>query len=131
MEEDRLLRVVHQVQQRLGKTLAPTLPGLFAAAARFVSVLPELDLYHDFRREPVVGPFSPLSPPLPLPERPAFFAYLHAKMPGCEAILTSLARTGCPGRTYVLGANPGDRDRLRRLGLEVFDQPVPMRQMIA
>jgi hypothetical protein len=130
VEEGRLLNVVHQVQRRLGRSLTPTLPGLFESANRFVTVLPELDPYHDVRRERVVGPLEPLGPPLPPPERPGFFAYLAAEMPGCEAILTCLARTGFPGRAYVLGAGPAECERLRRLGLEVFDRPAPMDEML-
>jgi hypothetical protein len=130
-DEGRLLAAVQEVQRQLGRPVAPTLPGLFASAGRFVTVLPELDPYHDVRREPVFGPVKPLSPPLPPPERPSFFAYLAAEMPGCEAILTTLAQTGFPGRVYVLGAGPERCDRLRRLGLEVFDQPAPLNEMLA
>jgi Erythromycin biosynthesis protein CIII-like, C-terminal domain len=131
MDEARLLDAVREVQRQLGRPVAPTLPGLFASAGRFVTVIPELDPYHEVRREPVFGPIRPIGPPLPPPERPGFFAYLSAEMPCCEAILTSLAQTGFPGRAYVLGADLEGRDRLRRLGLEVFDQPGPLNEMLA
>ncbi len=131
VEEGRLLEIVHEVQRRLGRPPARSLPGLFEAAGRFVTVLPELDPYHDVRRERVVGPLEPLGPPLPPPERGGFFAYLAAEMPGWEAILSCLARTGFPGRAYVRGAPPEARDRLRRLGLEVFDRPAPLDEMLA
>jgi rhamnosyltransferase subunit B len=131
MDEARLLDAVREVQRRLGRSAAPTLPSAVASSSRFVTVIPELDAYHEVRREPVFGPIRPLGPPLPPPERPGFFAYLNAEMPGCEAILTSLAQTGLPGRAYVLGAGPEARDRLRRLGLEVFDQPAPLNEMLA
>jgi len=130
-DEGRLLGAVQEVQRRLGRPVAPTLPGLFASSSRFVTVLPELDPYHDVRREPVIGPLKPLGLPLPPPEHLGFFAYLKAEMPGCEAILTSLAQTGFPGRAYVLGARPDGCDRLRRLGLEVFDRPVPIDELLA
>jgi rhamnosyltransferase subunit B len=131
VDEGRLLNVVQEVQRRLGRPVAPTLPGLFGApASRFVTVLPELDPYHDVRLEPVIGPLEPLGPPLPPLERPSFFAYLKGDMPGCEAILTSLARTGFPGRAYVPNAGPEGCDRLRRLGLEVFDRLVPLDELL-
>ncbi len=131
VDEARLLNAVREVQRRLGRSAAPTLPIAVAGTARFVTVIPELDPYHDVRREPVFGPLKPFGLPLPPPKRPGFFAYLHAEMPGCEAILTALAQTGFPGRTYVLGVRPEGRDRLRRIGLEVFDQPAPMGEMLA
>jgi rhamnosyltransferase subunit B len=131
VDEARLLDSVHEVQRRLGRSLAPTLPSAVAASSRFVTVIPELDPYHEVRREPVLGPIRPFGPPLPSPERPGFFAYLNAEMPGCEAILTALAQTGFPGRVYVLGADAEGCDRLRRLGLEVFDRPAPLHEMLA
>jgi rhamnosyltransferase subunit B len=131
VEEAHLLAAVQEVQRRLGRPQTSNLPALFQTAGRFVTVLPELDAYHDFRREPVFGPLEALSPPLPPLERPSFFAYLSAAMPGCEAILTSLARTQFPGRVYVLGASVAGRERVRRLGLEVFDEPAPMHEMVA
>jgi len=121
--EGRLLEVVREVQRRRGRPAPATLPGLLAAAARFVTALPELDIYREVRDTPAVGPLDPLPAPQP-PAAPRFFAYLSVDMPGCEAILAALAGTGCPGRGYVRGADAALRDRLGRQGLELLDRPL-------
>ncbi len=129
--EEQLLAAVREAQRRLGRPPAPTLPGLFQAEGRFVTALPELDPYEDVRREPVWGPLEPLGPPLPPADRPGFFAYLAADLPNCEAILTCLARTGCPGRAYVRGATPALCDRLRTAELDASDRPFPLGEALA
>src|SRR5207249_4799317 len=49
--EDQLLGVVQEVQRIRGQPAPGGLPGLFAAAERFVTVFPELDPYQGSRRE--------------------------------------------------------------------------------
>ena len=131
VEQERLLEVVRDVQRRLGRPLADTLPGTFRGTARFLTVLPELDAYRELRTEPWLGPFEPLPPPLPPPERASFFAYLSTEMPRWEAILTCLARTGVPGRAFVRNADAAGRQRLRALGLDVAERPVPLASELA
>jgi hypothetical protein len=124
LPEDRVLAVVREVQRRRQRPAPDTLPGLLAAAERFVTVLPELDPYQAARREPLLGPLDPPLPaPLPRPERPGFFAYLSAEAPEAEAVLVGLAGAGLPGRAYLRGAAPEQRERLRRHGLAVADTP--------
>lgn len=121
--EGRLLEVLREVQRRRGRPAPATLPGLLAAEGRFVTALPELDIYGDVRDVPAVGPLDGLPVPQP-PTAPRFFAYLSIDMPGCEAILAALAATGCHGRAYVRGADAALRERLGRQGLELLARPL-------
>ncbi len=129
--EERLLAVVREVQRRRGRAAPDTLPGLFAAAERFVTVLPELDPYRAVRREPHLGPLGlRLGPPLPPPSRAAFFAYLSADVPCAEQLVQGLARAGHPGTAYLRGATPEARQRLRRTGLEILDAPASLDEVL-
>jgi hypothetical protein len=67
----------------------------------------------------------------PRPAQPGFFAYLSAEASGLEQLLDGLARAGCPGRAYVRGATPAQRQRWRRPGLEVLDGPPPLAEALA
>jgi rhamnosyltransferase subunit B len=130
--EGRLLEVVQEVQRRRGRPAPDTLPGLFAAAERLLTFLPELDPYRALRAEPHLGPLGFALPrPLPPPAQPAFFAYLTADVPCAEQILEGLARAGCPGTAYLRGAAPEARRRLRRTGLEILDSPAPVDEVLA
>jgi len=127
--EGRLLEVVREVQRLRGAASAETLPDLLGAAHRFVTVLPELDVYREVRDAPAVGPLERLPAPRPT-IAPHFFAYLSAEMPSCEPILAALAGTGCPGRAYVRGADAALRDRLGRQGLELLNRPLSQQDLL-
>lgn len=128
--EAELLEVVRQVQERRGAPAPQTLPGLFDAADRFVTALPEIDPYPG-REEPHVGPLEPLLIPMPAPPRPGWFAYLAADYPPLVDVLGRAAATGIAGRAYVRGAAPELRAKVRALGVEVLDEPRPLAESLA
>jgi hypothetical protein len=129
--EEQLLAAVREVQRRRGLPAPDTLPGLFAGGPRFLTFLPQLDPYRALRAEPHVGPLGyALGPPLQLPGRLAYFAYLNADAPGTIPLLTALARAGWPGTAYLRGAAPAAREGLRRLGVEVLEAPAPAEDVL-
>jgi hypothetical protein len=128
--EAELLAVVREVQRRRGRPAPDTLPGLFARAQRFLTVLPEMDPYQGFRQEVPIGPVEALTPPAPPPAQPSYFAYLSADAPGLEQLVGGLARSGCPGSVYVRGATPAQRGQWRRPGLEILDGPHPLGEVL-
>jgi len=128
--ESQLLEVLREVQRRRGRPAPDTLPGLFAAADRFVTALPEIDPYPG-REEPYVGPLEPLAEPSSPPAEPSYFAYLSADYGRLEEVLAVLAGTGCRGSAYLRGAAPALRDRVRGLGVEVLDRPRPLAEVVS
>jgi hypothetical protein len=129
--EEELLAVVREVQRRRGCPAPDTLPGLFAAAERFLTVLPELDPYRALRREPHLGPLGfRLGRPLPPPPRAGFFAYLSGDVPCVEQLLEGLARAGYPGIVYLRGATAEARQRLRGTGLDLLDAPAALDEVL-
>jgi hypothetical protein len=129
--EEQLLSAVREVQRRRGRPASETLPGLFAAAERFLTFLPELDPYRPLRHEPHLGPLDfGLGQPLPPPQRASFFAYLSADVPCAEQLVQGLARAGIPGVVHLRGATPEARQRLRRTGLEILDAPAPVEEVL-
>jgi UDP:flavonoid glycosyltransferase YjiC (YdhE family) len=121
--EVELLAVVREVQRRRGRPAPATLPGLFASAERFLTVLPEMDPYQGFRQEVPIGPVETLTALAPPPAQPRYFAYLSADAAGLEQLLGGLARSGCPGSVYIRGATPALRGQWQGKGLEILDSP--------
>lgn len=127
--EERLLAVVQNVQRRRGRPVPETLTKAFADAEPFLTVLPELDHYHQVRKEGHLGPMVELLPPQPWPE-PRYFAYLKATNAATPTILNALAQSGFPGQAFVLGADLELRFRLSRPGLEILDSPLPLNDVL-
>jgi hypothetical protein len=128
--EAELLAVIQDVQRRRGRPAPDTLPGLFARAERFLTVLPEMDPYQGFRQEVPIGPVETLTPLAPPPAQPSYFAYQSADTPGLDQLLGGLARPGCPGCVYVRGATSAQRGQWQRKGLEILDGPRPLGEVL-
>ncbi|MES2792756.1 MAG: nucleotide disphospho-sugar-binding domain-containing protein [Planctomycetota bacterium] len=122
VSEEQILAVVRQVQQERGRRAPQTLPGIFAAAANFVTAIPELDPYQPERTEPVVGPLDRLGAPVLPPEQPSYFAYLNGSQAGVEVILAGLLHSGYPGQVYLRDLPPLQRDAWRQSGLTILDR---------
>lgn len=131
VSEDRLLEAIQAVQRTRGRPVPETLTATFADAEPFLTVLPELDHYHQVRREGHLGPMVELLPPQPWPAAPRYFAYLKATNPATEAILTGLTQAGFPGQAFVLGADADLRARLSRPGLEILATPPPINEVLS
>jgi hypothetical protein len=125
-----MLEVVREVQRRRGRPAPDTLPALFAAKARFICTLPELDPYRAQRREPVHGPFQEPPKPLPLPTKPRLFAYIAADYPRLKQALPGLAAIKLPKSIFVRAAPRALKAQLAQGGFHVFDQPAPLPEVL-
>jgi UDP:flavonoid glycosyltransferase YjiC (YdhE family) len=126
----QLLKVVETVQQRAHRPLPATLPGIFAAAARFVCTFPELDPYQAIRAQPALGPLNPL-PPLREPSGPpALFVYLSADFGGVSQVLELLAKMRIPTTAFIRGAAPALVDRFTKLGIQMYATPAPIHEVL-
>lgn len=129
--EAELLQVVLDVQRQRGRPAPATLPALFAAASRYVAVLPELDPYQETRPEPAAGAMEPLPPRLSPPATPRYFAYLSAEWQALETVLRLLAQSGYPGSIYLRNAGSSLWAFARQLGLDVFESPPPLETLLS
>lgn len=123
---ETVLATVRAVQKSLGRPEAETLPQMYAGVDAHLCVLPEMDPFTDLRPGRAIGPLEPLPEPSPLPAEPWFFAYLTTAVTSTEPVLEVLRKAGFAGGAYIRGDDPGLKDRLRGLGLELFDRPPPL-----
>jgi hypothetical protein len=111
-----------------------TLPAVFAAAHRFLLNFAELDIYRDQRQEPIVGPLTAAMQPVPpltnKAGQPRFYAYLSAGYPGINGVLKALAGSGLEGSLYIHESTAEQNAVARKLGLQVFDEPQPLDQVL-
>jgi len=124
-----LLEVVQEVQRQRQRPLPPTLPAALAGEQRLLLLLPEVDGYRSWRREPHLGPPDPLPEPSPPPPDRSFFAYLSADYSRCEEVLGVLARHGWQGTAFLRNATEPLRERLRQAGLILLDRPAGNAEM--
>ncbi|UCH74044.1 MAG: hypothetical protein JSU82_17285 [Rhodospirillales bacterium] len=126
LPQKRMLGVIAEVQRRRNRPSPETLPGLFAAEARYVCTLPELDPYRAERKEKVLGPFETPPPPAPLPRKPRFFSYIASDFRGIKNAVRGLAEIKVPGEIYIRRASPAMKQALRKRGHHVHDAPAPL-----
>ncbi|MCU1591183.1 MAG: hypothetical protein JWP11_2439 [Frankiales bacterium] len=130
MPDDALLAGMREVQSRVGREPLVSVPGLFAAAEHFVTVLPELDPYRQHRLQPAVGPLLGPLTPVDVPSEPSFFAYLAASEPGVVDMLTVLSAE-LPGQVYLRDLSQAARTQLIESGVTVLDRPPPLAAALA
>ena len=130
ISQERVLAVVREVQRRRGRPAPATLPAMLAGTARFIRTFPELDPYQAVRQEQLVGPIGPLPAPVPLPKDRAVFAYLSTDTKNLELIADALVATGFPCLVYIRGAGAKLREAARHKGLQVFDGPASLPEVL-
>jgi hypothetical protein len=128
--QDQLLSVAQRVQRERKRAVPTSLVEIMAATQRYPTVLEEIDPYRTVRREPTWDPLDALPLPGPLGPGAGFFAYLSATYTHVESLLGHLARQGMRGSAYLRGAGIDLKERLRQLGLVVFDKPAALPAML-
>jgi UDP:flavonoid glycosyltransferase YjiC (YdhE family) len=129
VEEADLLALIRRVQAHRRAPAPPTLPGLFAAEATFITQLDILDPYGTHRSEPAAGPLLALPPPAEGPPATGYFAYLAASYAGTAIMLEALLESGLEGSVYLREADAGTIARWRARGLVMHGQPVAMAEV--
>jgi UDP:flavonoid glycosyltransferase YjiC (YdhE family) len=129
--ESKIVQTIQEIQERRRRPYPSILPALFRSAERFVTVLPDLDVYKSVRKEPQVGPLEPkLSGPVPAPSSPSFFAYLSAECQGVDVLFAGLAQTGVKGSAHIRGANGELASRLSASGIVIYETPAPLSEVL-
>ncbi|KAF0244821.1 MAG: glycosyl transferase-like [Planctomycetota bacterium] len=125
-----LVASIQEVQRRRHQAVPDAVPGIFRAATRCLTILPELDPYAGNRTEKPMGPADAPPAPLAPPRAPRWFAYMTAEQESAEKMLLEFAGTGIPGEAYVRGAGPALRERMLDAGIDIHDQPAPMHEVL-
>ncbi len=123
--QEELLASVNAVQKDRGEAPLPGLPALFDAQAHFACVVPALDPYAAFRKQPTLGPIQPLPDPAPPPAEPHVYVYYGMELPNAKPLMEGLAQSGLPATVYLRGASSGLLQNLKRPGLRLPDSPPP------
>ncbi len=128
---ERLLKNMQEVQKRRGAWVPDCVTEPFRTAGRLVCTLPELDPYRRLRKDRVLGPAEGLLEPMPLPEKPHFFAYLNLEHKETKPILRALRAMDLPGEVVCRGMDEAVMRSLRRPGLTPHARPQPIREVMA
>jgi hypothetical protein len=109
---------------RAGLEPLDRLPQMFAADHALCGTFAELDVYGQWRREPVVAP----SVAHPVGEAGAgeeVFLYADSTLMRTPALWEGLARSGLPVRVHAQGASTAQQAELARMGFKVEPTPIP------
>ncbi len=128
---EEILAVVREVQLVRGAPVPKSLPGIYSEVEKCLCVLPEMDPFQDLRPGVAIGPLEELPEPSPLPSKPWFFGYLSTSVTSTEIVLTLLREAGFEGGAYIRPAKRELSARLREKGIEIFDQPPPLAEVLS
>ncbi len=128
---EEIIAVMNEVQTRLGGPRVPTVTAPLRTTGRLVCTLKGLDPYKDMRQDPVIGPTEGLQSPMPLPDKPAIFAYLGIEHRITPKILVVLKESKLPVEAYVRGMTPAMAKKYARPGLTFYKSPQPIDQVLS
>ncbi|MEO3431497.1 nucleotide disphospho-sugar-binding domain-containing protein [Pelagibius sp. CAU 1746] len=128
---EEIVAVMNEVQRRLGGPRVPSVTAPLRTTGRLVCTLKGLDPYKDQREDPVVGPTEGLQPPLPLPDKPAVFAYLGIEHRITPKMLALLKASELPVEAYVRGMTEATASKYIRPGLTFYKSPQPIDQVLS
>ena len=91
--QNHLLQVMNEVLMMRNAPALETLPEFLQGDRRAIFTLPQLDSYHQFRNERVLGPYAAVTGPMEPLAEPAIFLYSRADQenidPGCVETVES------------------------------------------
>jgi len=126
-----IVALMNEVQSRLGGPKVPSVTAPLRTTGRLVCTLKGLDPYKDQRQDPVVGPTEGLQAPMPLPDKPAVFAYLGIEHRITPKMLAVLKESTLPVEAYVRGMTPATAKKYARPGLTFYKSPQPIEQVLS
>lgn len=131
LPESELLASARVVASRhTARPLPQYLPALFAAEARVIIGLPELDPYRSFRQESLCAPVGGFAQPV-LVEQTRLFVYLGAELPALASKLQIICDLPCPVEIYIRGADPLMLEFIRLRGKTGHERPQNSREVMA
>ncbi len=128
---DHIVALMNEVQSRLGGPKVPSVTAPLRTTGRLVCTLKGLDPYKDLRQDPVVGPTEGLQSPMPLPDKPAVFAYLGIEHTITTKMLAVLKESELPVEAYVRGMTSATAKKYARPGLTFYKSPQPIDQVLS
>jgi Erythromycin biosynthesis protein CIII-like, C-terminal domain len=128
---EKIVAVMNEVQRRLGGPQVTRVTDPLRTAGRLVCTLVGLDPYKDFRRDRVIGPTEGLQSPMPLPDKPAIFAYLGIEHRVTPKVLAALKASDIPAEAYVRGMTEATAKKFLRPGLTLYRTPQPIDQVLS
>ena len=121
---------ISQGFERLGRPAPTSITAPFRGAFRGIYTFPVLDTYRAIRQEGLLGPIEPMPSLAPLPERRRIFIDSAAEIAKIDMLMQCIMAIGPEASVYLRGS-PGPRAAiLRSRGIEVFDTPPPLAQVL-
>lgn len=115
---------------RCGLVPPATITEAFRGDFRGIYSFPIVETYRSVRHETLLGPVEPQPPLTPLPEKPRLFVYTAADFAQIELLMRGLMVLGPEVSTYVRGQSGARAAVLRSRGVEVFDSPPPLAEVL-
>ncbi|MCA9048640.1 MAG: hypothetical protein KDA89_07920 [Planctomycetaceae bacterium] len=129
--QSRVYEKIQGVLEHRKRRVPESLTEVFAGASRFLATFPELDPYRSVREaDECLGPLSMPSAPVASARTPRIFAYLSSEYPQVVTVLEAFASAGLSCSVYFRDGQPTDLQRLRDKGIEVFDSPQNVEELL-
>lgn len=122
---EQLLDHARQVQRLMRRTEPDSLHRIVSGDGQVVSILPELDIYHEIRAVSAAGPWQPIEQPPGLPEKAAIHVYLNMQVSESFPLLQAIMMSGLSGSCFLPGASPSLRAQMSARGFQVYSE-VPL-----
>jgi hypothetical protein len=128
---DFLLDNVAGVQRARGQRVPKTLTEIFRVAGRFVCSFPELDVFREIRKDPVIGPIDEPLKPMPPPPEPRIFLYLNPMGARVREALQMAVASKIPAEAHIFGVDPEYYAKFRGSGITFHPEPQPIADILA
>ena len=126
----QILEDVNALLNKRGQAAVRNLGELVAGDDQAVITLPELDIYHQHRTVPALGPLDELPPVRTMPTRPNLFIYLAADYHLTRKVLQSVVDSKVPAEAFIRDASPELRQTMRNARITVHDTPPPLSERL-
>lgn len=131
LNQTHILRVMNEVLVSRSAPTLEALPEFLRCEGRAVFTLPQLDPYHQFRTDRLLGPYAVVTGPMDPPATSAVFLYSRADQENLDEIAQALWDCGLPLSCYLRGGRSVGATFLKSMGTEVFDEPRPLQEVFA
>lgn len=127
-------RVVFEAIQSAFKTIGrnspPSITAPFRGAFRGIYSFPQIDTYRAIRKERLLGPIEAPPACLALPAKRRLFVYSATDIAKIDALMQCIMAIGPEASVYLRGGLGTRGAILRSRGVEVFDTPPPLADVL-
>lgn len=125
-----VFEAILQAFKVIGRNAPPSLTAPFRGAFRGVYSFPLIDTYRAIRKEAVLGPIETPPALLPLPPQRRLFIYSASDIAKIDALMQCIMAIGPEASVYLRGPLGARAGILRSRGVEVFESPPPLAEML-